>query len=171
MEPDPVRLRSGREIAIRPIRADDAGRLEASHALLSPGTRYRRFLAAKPRLTEPELRYLTEVDGRDHVALIATPIGDPERIVGVGRFIRDHGDPKAAEFAIVVSDAYQGDGLGTELITRLAGAATERGISRFTATVLADNEPIHRLLRRLAGEFAEHRRAGSVEELTVDLAA
>ncbi len=156
---------------IRPIRGDDAGRLEASHALLTPDTRYRRFLAAKPRLTEREVRYLTEVDGHDHYALIATLAEDPEVIIGVGRFIRHEGDPSAAEFAIVVGDPYQGKGLGTELIRRLADAAIERDISRFTATVLADNEPVHRLLRRLAGRFAEQQRSGSVEELTVDLAA
>ena len=49
-----VRLRSGREVAIRPIRADDVGRLEAAHARLSPDSRYGRFLAAKPRLTSEE---------------------------------------------------------------------------------------------------------------------
>ena len=166
-----TRLRSGREVAIRPIRADDARRLEAAYAELSPDSRYRRFLAAKPRLTAEEVRYLTEVDGRDHVALIATPADDFELIIGVGRFIRDKGDPTAAEFAIVVSDRYQGEGLGTELIRCLADAATRRGIARFTATVLADNVPVHRLLHRLAGQFAEQRRAGAVDELTVDLAA
>lgn len=158
-------------MAIRAIRGDDAGRLAASHALLSPDTRYRRFLASKPKLTAEELRYLTVVDGRDHVALVATPPEDPERILAVGRFIRDREDPAAAEFAIVVGDPYQGEGLGTELLRRLADAAIERDISRFTATVLADNEAIHRLLHRLAGQFAERRRTGSVEELTVDLAA
>ncbi|MDQ6774835.1 MAG: GNAT family N-acetyltransferase, partial [Actinomycetota bacterium] len=143
---EPVRLCSGREVAIRPIRGDDAGRLEASHALLSPDTRYRRFLGVKPRLTENEVRYLTQVDQHDHVALIATPARDPELIIGVGRFIRDRDDPSAAEFAIVVGDPYQGEGLGTELLTRLADAAIERDIWRFTAMVLADNEAAHRLL-------------------------
>jgi len=56
-------------------------------------------------------------------------------------------------------------------MSRLADAALERGITRFTATVLADNEPVHRLLHRLAGQFAEHRRTGSLDELTVHLAA
>jgi RimJ/RimL family protein N-acetyltransferase len=166
-----VHLRSGREVAFRPIRGDDVGRLEAAHARLSPDTRYRRFLAAKPRLTADELRYLTEVDQCDHVALIATPADDHELIIAVGRFVRDQEDPAAAEFAIVVGDPYQGEGLATELLRRLADAALERGVARFTATALADNEPVHRLLRRLAGQFAEHRRTGSVDELTIDLAA
>jgi RimJ/RimL family protein N-acetyltransferase len=166
-----VRLKSGREVAIRAIRHDDGARLEASHALLSPDTRYRRFLAAKPRLTPGELRYLTHVDGRDHVALIATPADDPERIIGVGRFIRAPADRTTAEFAIVIGDAYQGDGLATQMLEMLASEATERGIMRFTATVLADNEPVRRLLRGLTGQFAHQARNGPVEELTVELAA
>ena len=166
-----MHLRSGRTVAFRPIRGDDVGRLEAAHARLSPDTRYQRFLAAKPRLTTDELRYLTEVDQCDHVALIATPADDHELIIAVGRFVRDQEDPAAAEFAIVVGDPYQGEGLATELLRRLADAALERGVARFTATALADNEPVHRLLHRLAGQFAEQRRSGSVDELTIDLAA
>jgi RimJ/RimL family protein N-acetyltransferase len=168
---DRVRLRSGREVAIRPIRGDDATRLEAAYARLSPESRYRRFLVTKPRLSEQEVRYLTAVDGCNHFALIATPADDPERIIGVGRFVRHVSDPAAAEFAIVVGDAFQGEGLATELLGRLADAARERGIVRFTATALADNEAVHRLLRRLAGEFSAFRREGSVDELTVELAA
>jgi acetyltransferase len=166
-----VRLHSGREVAVRPIRGDDAERLEAAHARLSPDARYRRFLAAKPRLTAEEIRYLTEVDQRDHVALIVTPADDPELIIAVGRFIRDADDSTSAEFAIVVGDPFQGEGLATELLRRLADAALERGVARFTATVLADNEAVHRLMHRLAGQFAEQRHAGAVDELAIDLAA
>lgn len=168
---DFVPLHRGGEVAIRPIREDDAERLEAAYARLSPESRYRRFLAVKPRLTAEELRYLTDIDGRDHVALIATPVEDPEVIIGVGRFVRLQSDPATAEFAIVVDDLHQGEGLGTELLRRLADAAIERGVTCFTATVLADNEPVHRLLRSLSGRFAEQRRDGSVDELTVELAA
>jgi RimJ/RimL family protein N-acetyltransferase len=168
---DTVRLRSGREVSIRPIRADDGARLQEAYERLSPDSRYRRFLAVKPRLTAGEVRYLTEVDGRDHFALVATPAEEPEALIAVGRFVRHASDPAAAEFAIVVGDPYQGEGLGSELVKRLADAAIERGIARFTATVLTGNGAVHRLLHRLAGRFAEQRRDGSVEELTVDLAA
>lgn len=166
-----LRLRSGREVVIRPIRGTDARRLEAAYARLSAESRYRRFLTSKPELGAAELRYLTEVDQRDHVALVATLAHDPDVIIGVGRFIRSRAVPGAAEFAILVVDAYQGEGLATELLKRLADAALERGVTRFTATVLADNEPVHRLMHRLAGRFAERHRDGSVEELTIDLAA
>ena len=65
-------LTDGRQVGIRPIRADDAVRLREAHTRLSPETRYRRFLAAKPQLSAADSRYLVEVDGSDHFALVAT---------------------------------------------------------------------------------------------------
>jgi hypothetical protein len=61
-------LHDGRKVQIRPIRADDAEWLRASHARLSPESRYRRFLGAKPALSEADARYLVEIDGADNVA-------------------------------------------------------------------------------------------------------
>ena len=73
-------------VAVRPIRADDSERLSATHARLSPESRYRRFLATKPELTVADVRYLVDVDGIDHIALVATRQSpDGEQIVGVAR--------------------------------------------------------------------------------------
>ena len=65
----PFELRDGTGIEIRPIRPDDKDLLARGWALLSPQTQQQRFLTAKPRLTNADLRYLTEVDGAQHVAL------------------------------------------------------------------------------------------------------
>jgi len=163
-----VTLPNGRRVTIRPIRADDGPRLSLAYDHLSPQTKYRRFLAVKPRLTEGDVRYLTSVDGSDHVALVASPVDDPKLIIAVARFVRLAEDPGAAELAIVVGDPYQGEGLGTELLGRLAKAAVARGISRLKATVLADNVPVHRLLRH---GVAHERHLGPVDEVEVELAA
>ncbi len=165
---DTVTLPSRRLVGIRPIRADDGPRLQAAYHHLSPQTQYRRFLTAKPKLTAGDLRFLTGVDGIDHVALAATPAEDPDRIIAVARFVRLRDDPAAAELAIVVGDPFQGEGLGTELLRRLADAALVRGIQRFNATVLADNVPIHRLLRHTP---ARERHLGAIDEVEVELAA
>ncbi len=164
---------TGFPVEIRPIRADDGVRLRASHARLSPESRYRRFLAAKPTLTESDARYLVEVDGRDHVALVATaPVdGADGEIVAVARFVRLPDEPDTAEFAIVVADAYQRRGLATELLRDLAAAATERGITRFRATMLSDNLAIQRMLERLAVGEASYLRRGSVIEMEIALPA
>src|ERR1700754_4655041 len=80
-------LTDGRLVTIRPIRADDKPLLEAGHALMSAQTQRLRYLTPKPRLSGSELRYLTEVDGEDHVALVAVAPEHPEATVAVGRFI------------------------------------------------------------------------------------
>jgi RimJ/RimL family protein N-acetyltransferase len=138
---------------------------------LSPESQYQRFLALKPTLTDSEVRYLVDVDGTNHYALVAMTTSSPDWIIAVARFVRAADDPEAAEFAIVVGDPYQGEGLGSELLERLADLAVERGIRRFRATALADNLAIHKLVRRLAGRLGKERRFGPVDEIEVDLAA
>ncbi len=165
-------LRDGRQITIREIRADDGERLRASHARLSPESRYRRFLAAKPELSTADARYLVQIDGADHVALVATlpaAVAPDEPIVAVARYIRLPEDPEVAEFAIVVGDAYQRQGLGQALTRCLAAAAVSRGIRRFRATMLADNAAVHRLLEALAAGSARRTRTGTISELEIDL--
>jgi RimJ/RimL family protein N-acetyltransferase len=162
------------EITIREIRADDHDRLRDHHERLSPESRYRRFLAAKPRLTSADARYLVEIDGCDHFALVATVPdgdgdGDGERIVAVARFIRLPDNREVAELAIVVNDDFQGQGMGAELINRLAAAAVQRGVRRFRATMLSDNVAIHRLLTGLAAGPVERRRLGGLSEMEFEL--
>ncbi|HWH45822.1 MAG TPA: GNAT family N-acetyltransferase [Thermoleophilaceae bacterium] len=161
-------LADGSEVRIRPIRPDDKQLLSDGLAHLSPETVYRRFLSPKPSFTRGELRYLTEVDGCDHFALVATLPG-PERIVGVARMVRLAGDPRSAEVAVVVADSLQGQGLGRELATRIADEARARGIGRFQATFLSSNVPARRLMERIAERVAAGPPQGATVELTADL--
>jgi acetyltransferase len=168
---DVVKLKNGTEIAIRPIRPDDGAALREAYDRLSDETKYKRFLAAKPHLTGGEIRYLTHLDARHHVALVATPSDRPTEIIGVARFVIVPDDPQMAEFAITIGDPYQHQGVGTALMERLAHAATGLGVRRFLGTMLADNLAAHRLTRSLTGELAHQRNFGPVDELVVDLAA
>jgi RimJ/RimL family protein N-acetyltransferase len=163
-------LPDGRVVTIRPIRADDRERLRRSHARLSEETRYRRFLSSKPSLTPSDVHYLVDIDGWDHYALVAT-VAEPEgeAIVAVARYVRLPRDPDAAEFAIVVGDAWQGQGLGTELLGRLADAAVTRGIERFYAAILADNVAIRHLIERFADGPVNRRRDGTTFEVDFPL--
>src|SRR2546430_1007409 len=164
-------LRDGTAVEIRPIRADDKARLAAGHARLSIETQRRRSLTAKPRLTKTDLRYLTEVDGHDHVALVAVLAERPELIVAVARFVRLAGDPEAAEFAIVVGDELQGQGLGSHLAELLAERAAAEGVKRFTATTETDNEAAQRLIARISNHLSYDHRSGPLREVAAELAA
>ena len=158
-------------VSIRPIRPDDGPELQAAYDRLSPRSQYHRFLAPKPHLSNRETRYLVDVDGHNHAALVATPVDDDRAIVGVARFVRLPDDPQAAEFAIVVGDEWHGQGVATALMARLAEVARAHGITRFRATMLAENGPAHRMVRRIPGRVVRERHAGIVDELEVELAA
>ena len=138
---------------------------------LSDESVHRRFLSPKRSFSRTELRYLTEVDGRDHVALVAEYPGEPvRRLIAVARFVR-HAGSDAAEAAIVVSDDWQRRGVGSLLAERLAARARRHGIRAFTATMASDNVPAHKLMQRLTQHLEEHHAGGGVSELTLDLAA
>jgi RimJ/RimL family protein N-acetyltransferase len=157
-------LNGGIDVEIRPIRPDDKPLLAEGMRHLSARSAYQRFLGPKPALSTRELRYLTEVDFRDHVAFVAVRRDDPAVLVGVGRWVRLHSDPEVAEIALVVADDLQRHGLGTALAEVLAEAARERGVKRFVATMLPDNLAAHRLFARVAQERSIERE-GFVHEV------
>jgi RimJ/RimL family protein N-acetyltransferase len=152
-----VTLRDGTDIEVRPIVPDDAPMLRAGFEKLSEESRWRRFLRPVTRLTNEEVRYLTEIDYVDHFAWGAQTAGDPPQGIGVARFIRDPGDGWAAEVAVVIADEWQGRGVGTLLLELLVISAGEREIERFVAYVAASNSAGRALLDGLGarGEYAE----------------
>jgi GNAT superfamily N-acetyltransferase len=154
-------------LVIRPIRASDAPALQAGFERLSDDSRYYRFHSGMRRIPDGLLRYLTEVDGVDHVALVSFELsrGVEGRGVGVARFIRDRAQPSTAELAVVVIDELQGRGIARRLLAKLAEAAAERGIVRFKASVLSSNKRARGLLARLGA--AAKGSAGEVADFEV----
>jgi len=168
---DTITLQDGSRVVLRHIEADDKVRLAASHSRLSEDTVRRRFLAAKPSLTQSDLRYLTEVDHHDHLAVVAVDADDPERIVAVARWIRLPKRPLVAEWAIVVADDQQGLGLGGHMARLLADEAVRLGIRSFTATVYGENQPIQHLMRSITQDLHADWAPGGVRELAGELRA
>jgi acyl-CoA synthetase (NDP forming)/RimJ/RimL family protein N-acetyltransferase len=138
-----VLLADGGVAHLRPIRPSDAERLVAFYDRVSPQSKYLRFFAPYPRLTDRDVKRFTEVDYVDRVAFILT-LGD--EMIAVGRYDRIEGDH--AEVAFLIEDAHQGRGIAQLLLEHLAQAARERGISGFVAEVLPEN-------RRMANVFAD----------------
>jgi protein lysine acetyltransferase len=166
------RLPDGAPVLIRPIRPNDKGMLADGLRRLSPESAQRRFLTPKRSFSRAELRHLTEVDGRDHVALVAeSPSESERRLIAVARFVRLHDDPESADVAFTVADDWQGRGLGSLLGEHIAHAARNRDIRRFTATILSDNLPAHRLMKKLTDNLERQHVGGGVDELVLDLAA
>ena len=90
-------LPDGTNVLIRPIAPEDKPLLVEGLRRLSPEAAFRRFLSPKVSFSAAELRYLTEVDGHDHVALIAVRLDDPNRLVAVARYVRLREPPYSDE--------------------------------------------------------------------------
>jgi GNAT superfamily N-acetyltransferase len=166
-----VRLADGTRVVIRRIRPGDKRMLAEGLELLSEETRRRRFLGAKPRLTAAELRYLTEIDGEAHFALVAVLADRLDRVVAVARYVRLPGDATTADAAIVVGDPWQRQGLGRRLAIMLADAARQNGIARFSATMLSDNPGALALMNTLSRRLERGPHAQGIRELVAELAA
>ena len=133
-------------LATRPVRPDDIGGFYRLWPRLSRQTVYRRFHAPLHRLPAETVRRLVEVDHDLREAVVAEFGGE---VVGVARYDRSPADPSTAEFAIVVEDAWQGFGLGRQLLGELVSLAAGRGVRELTATVQPDNDRVLGLIRRV----------------------
>ncbi len=128
-------LRDGRTAHVRPIRAEDEPLMVDFYARVSPESKYYRFFAPMPELSPQDLYRFTHVDHVQRVALVMT-VG--EKMIAVGRY--DTVEPGVAEIAFLVEDAHQGRGIAQLLLEHLTQAGRERGIERFVAEVLPDNQ-------------------------------
>jgi GNAT superfamily N-acetyltransferase len=162
-----ARVADGRTATLRFVRPDDRELYRGAFRDASRGTVFRRFLTWKTRLSEADLDYLTQVDGFDHVAVVAVAEG---RGVGSARFVRRADEPTEADFAIAIADDWQGLGLGRAMLLWTAAAARDRGVLRFRGEMLASNSAMFRLLDSVAPN-AEWLTDGTVALFTFDLDA
>lgn len=133
-------------VTTRPVRPTDRRLFYRLWPRLSAETVYRRFHAPVHRLPDETVRRLVTVDHDQREAVVAVVGGE---VVGVARYDREPTDPSTAEVAVLVEDAWQGAGVGRQLLTELTGLAARRGVRTFTATVQPDNRPVLGLLDRV----------------------
>ncbi len=145
-----LRLANGREILIRPIRADDAEPLRASFPLLQPEEVRQRFLHAVKELGPEMLQRLTQPQPRTEFALVAAePLPPGEALVGAVARASITPGTREAEFAILVSRYVAGMGLGRHLMRRLVRWAKGKKLERLYGDVLESNQPMLSLAKSL----------------------
>ncbi len=144
-----VNLPNGARAIIRPIRPEDSDREADFVRALSPETRYLRFMSTIKELPGPLLARLTQIDYDREMALVAiTGDGDSEEQIGVCRYVVNP-DGESCEFAIVVADAWQRQGLARTMMNLLIEAARERGLKVMEGVFLANNERMLRFVQSL----------------------
>ncbi len=160
----------GNVITIRPIRAEDLALEQEFVNGLSTHTGYQRLMSARRPSLEELVRF-TDIDRERELALIATtPVEGRERQIGVARYVKESSSGDA-EFAIVLSDEWQGRGLGTKLLMSLVAAARSNGVRRLVGTTLSMNRGMLALGRKLGFKLAIDRGSATITNLTLDLPA
>lgn len=145
---------------IGPLPTGDEAAIDSWFAGLGAETRYARFLSWLNVLDGRTRSELAQVDHIDREAIAAfAPDGS---VVGIARYIRAS-EPRTAEVAVAVADEWNGRGIATQLLARLAERAREAGIEEFIALCLTTNDAVIRLLCRLGPTAIAPSQAGTVE--------
>jgi GNAT superfamily N-acetyltransferase len=155
---DPVRLHDGTTILVRAVAPEDAEPLRAAFRHLGAVSRYRRFLSEVERLTPGQVSDLTESDhaGRDVIAAVDAETGEG---VGLAQYALEDG---VAHFKITVLDAWQGRGVGTALLERLAARARAAGVEIFVGRTIVGDAAARAMLAHCADIVGEERDGGTV---------
>jgi RimJ/RimL family protein N-acetyltransferase len=141
-------LTSGVEIPFRVVRPEDAPALQRAIDRCSERTIYLRFFGSLEELSDEKARYFASTDGVDHFGLVALDPEDQNEIIAVVRYARQPGDERA-EYAAIVEDRWQGQGIGRGLTGQLIDEALENGVRYFYALVMGKNARMLNVLRHL----------------------
>ncbi|HEY3129645.1 MAG TPA: bifunctional acetate--CoA ligase family protein/GNAT family N-acetyltransferase [Acidobacteriota bacterium] len=147
------KMKDGTEVTIRPIRPEDEPLMVKFHESLSDRTVYTRYfylINLSKRIAHERLTRICFVDYDREMRLVADqkdPKTGTHQILGLGGLTRFHGI-REAEFALLVSDQFQGQGLGTELLGRLVEIGRAEKLRRITADILPENIEMQRISKK-----------------------
>jgi acetyltransferase len=167
----PWQLRDGTPVTIRPIRPEDEPLLAVFHRTLSEQSVYFRYfgpLGLAWRVSHERLTRMCFVDYDRTLALVVEqtdPHSHRRQILAVGRLTKEHAADEA-EFALLVSDPYQRQGLGSELLRRLIAFGRDEGLARITGSILPENLGMRTICERLGFQL---KRKSQIVEAVLDL--
>jgi acetyltransferase len=148
----------GRKLLIRPIRPEDEPLLKTFHESLSAQSVYSRYaqaLSLNQRTVHERLARLCFIDYDRQIALVAIDEQQTDpRIIGVSRLIKLHGSGNA-EFAVIIADAYQRLGLGSQLMAQLRAIAQDEKLQRMIGQISSSNGAMLSICQRMGFELAE----------------
>ncbi len=148
------KMKNKAPVSIRPIKPEDEPLMVKFHETLSEESVYNRYFSAlklSQRVAHERLTRICFNDYDREIALVAelkVPKGEEKKILGVGRLSKQHGRPEA-EFAVLVSDEWHRQGLGTELLRRLIEIGRDEKLTRISGIVLAENHAMQHICRKV----------------------
>ena len=160
--------KTGQRLLIRPIQPEDAELFVELFKSLSPTSVYFRFFRHMKELTPEMLAMLTQVDYDRHMALVALDeSASPEKMLGVARIIGAP-DLSETEFSIMISEPWQGKGVGAQLLLNLLKVAKQQGAAKVWGTVLRENTQMQQLGKKCGFALKYNSEEGTYD-LTIDL--
>jgi predicted N-acetyltransferase YhbS len=160
-------LPNGKDVPFRVIRPEDAPALQRVHTRCSGRTIYLRFFGSLEELPDKKAQHFASVDGVDRFCLVALDPEDQNEIIAVVRFDREPGNERA-EYAALVEDRWQEQGVGAALTRQLIDAARDKGVRFFYALVKGQNTRMLNVLRHLDLPEQE-RQQGDTKSVEVEL--
>lgn len=147
-ESNPETLKGGEQVQVRPARLSDEDALQDLFYRLSDESTYRRFMSYKRAHPHEEMLDLVNLDYEQNMALVVTHNeNDVEEIIAMARYDVDPAT-HVADIAFVVTDKWQGKGLGTHLMKRMTEIAKQRGLAGLSADVLASNKTMMSIFQK-----------------------
>ncbi|MCG7893002.1 MAG: bifunctional acetate--CoA ligase family protein/GNAT family N-acetyltransferase [Candidatus Thiodiazotropha taylori] len=164
-----TQLPNGINIVIRPIRPEDADLEQNFTRQLSNEAKYFRFMSSIQELTPEMLTRFTQIDYHNEMALIAVTEDQHHEVeLGVARYVINP-DKRSCEFALVVADEWQRQGIGHKLMNHLMGIARDRGLERMEGEVLSNNFKMLDLMKSLYFQVTPYPEDNSIKQVVIDL--
>ncbi|MEJ2621166.1 MAG: bifunctional acetate--CoA ligase family protein/GNAT family N-acetyltransferase [Candidatus Thiodiazotropha sp.] len=164
-----AQLPNGINIVIRPIRPEDADLEQNFTRQLSNEAKYFRYMSSVQELTPEMLTRFTQIDYHNEMALIAVTEDDSHEVeLGVARYVINP-DKRSCEFALVVADKWQRQGIGHKLMNHLMEIARDRGLEKMEGEVLSNNFKMLDLMRSLYFQVSPYPEDNSIKQVTIEL--
>jgi acetyltransferase len=167
-----IALRDGSEICIRPIAPEDEPLLVNFHYTLSERSVYLRYfhwMKLEQRTEHERLTRMCFIDYDRQMAFVAEradPANGERQITAVGRLVKSHSADEA-ELAVIVSDKFHKQGIGTEIVKQLVEFARAEKLARITATVLFENRPMRKVFERLGFQMEQSGDREALEAVLI----
>ncbi|MEO0968737.1 MAG: bifunctional acetate--CoA ligase family protein/GNAT family N-acetyltransferase [Cyanobacteria bacterium J06639_18] len=147
-------MRNGTKVKIRPIRPEDEPLIIKFHHTISEESVYFRYfhlIKLSRRIAHERLTRLCFIDYDRQIALVAdykNPHTQQHEILAVGRLSKLNGKQEA-EFALIISDRHQCQGLGSELLQQLLQIGRDEHLKKISAEILAENTAMQHVCKKL----------------------
>jgi acetyltransferase len=159
--------KKGQKVVIRPIRAEDEPLMHSFHETLSDRSVYLRYLAPmllSERVTHERLSRVCHSDYSREIVLVVEAEKNGERLISaVGRLSKFRGEDEEARMSLLVSDKFQGEGMGMELIKRLIEVAKREKIKEIIAVISKENETMKVLCQKTGFSFTTNEKTEMIE--------